>query len=87
MHDVLKKKEYAEAWTSYPFNSGYFTCVRLKDVDAEKLRVHLLDRYQVGVIATDSTDIRIAFSCLELEEIEEVFDAMYQGWKDLKSKS
>ena len=87
VHDVLKKKEYAEAWTSYPFNSGYFMCVRLKDVDAEKLRVHLLDRYQVGVIATDSTDIRIAFSCLELEEIEEVFDAMYQGWKDLKSKS
>jgi aspartate/methionine/tyrosine aminotransferase len=84
VREVLKKKEYAEAWTPYPFNSGYFMCVRLKDVDAEKLRVHLLDRYQVGVIATDSTDIRIAFSCLEEEEIEEVFETLYGGWKDLR---
>jgi DNA-binding transcriptional MocR family regulator len=85
VHEVLRKKEYDEAWTPYPFNSGYFMCIRLKGVDAEKLRVHLLDRYQVGVIATDTTDIRIAFSCLELEQIEEVFDTIHQGWKDLRA--
>lgn len=83
VHEVLQKKEYAEAWTPYPFNSGYFMCVRLQGLDAEKLRVHLLDRYQVGVIATDSTDIRVAFSCLEVDEIEEVFDTIYRGWRDL----
>jgi aspartate/methionine/tyrosine aminotransferase len=84
VHEVLKKKEYAEAWTPYPFNSGYFMCVRLNGVDAEKLRVHLLDRYQTGVIATDGTDIRVAFSCLEVGQIEEVFDTMYRAWRDLK---
>ena len=83
VHEVLRKPEYAEAWTPYPFNSGYFMCVRLKGVDAEKLRVHLLDRYQVGVIATDPTDIRIAFSCVEIGDIEEVFDTMHSAWKDL----
>lgn len=84
VHQVLEKKEYAEAWTPYPFNSGYFMCVRLHGVDAEKLRVHLLDRYQTGVIATDATDVRVAFSCLELGQIEEVFDIIYRGWKDLR---
>jgi aspartate/methionine/tyrosine aminotransferase len=81
---VLAKKEYAEAWTPYPFNSGYFMCVRLEKVDAEKLRLHLLERYQVGVIATDPTDIRVAFSSVEEEDLEEVFDTIYRAWKDLR---
>ena len=83
VHEVLRKPQYAEAWEPYPFNSGYFMCVRLKGVDAEKLRVHLLDKYQVGVIATDPTDIRVAFSCVEVGDIEEVFETIYRGWKDL----
>jgi hypothetical protein len=37
----------------------------------------------VGVIATDPTDIRVAFSCVEIEDLEEVFDVMYRAWKDL----
>ncbi|MBI4600337.1 MAG: aminotransferase class I/II-fold pyridoxal phosphate-dependent enzyme [Planctomycetes bacterium] len=86
VHEVLGKKEYEEAWTPYPFNSGYFMCVRLKGVDAEKLRVHLLERYQTGVIATDPADIRIAFSCLEVEQIEEVFDTMYRAWRELAGR-
>ena len=85
LHEVLRKEQYAEAWTPYPFNSGYFMCVRLNGVDAEKFRLYLLDRYQVGVIATDPTDIRVAFSCVEVEELEQVFDTMYQAWKDLKA--
>jgi len=85
VHEVLTNTKYKDAWTPYPFNSGYFMCVRLGEVDAERLRVHLLDRYQLGVIATSTTDIRVAFSCLEVEQIEEVFDTIYKGWKDLKS--
>ena len=50
-----------------------------------RLSGHLLDKYQVGVIATDATDIRVAFSCVEVEQIEEVFDCMYSAWKDLKA--
>ena len=68
----------------YPFNSGYFMCVKLKgDVDAEDLRVHLLDKYGVGVISSSATDIRVAFSCLEEGQIEEVFELLLQAWKDL----
>jgi len=84
--EVLSNPKYSDAWTYYPFNSGYFMCLRLKSVNAEALRLHLLDRYEVGVIAVDATDVRIAFSCIEVEFIQELFDIIYQGVKDLTAK-
>ncbi|MCF8044795.1 MAG: aminotransferase class I/II-fold pyridoxal phosphate-dependent enzyme, partial [Desulfarculaceae bacterium] len=39
---VLQQVRFQEAWDVYPFNSGYFMCIRLKETDAEELRVHLL---------------------------------------------
>ena len=82
--EVLANKKYTGAWDIYPFNSGYFMCLRLKKVDAEELRLHLLDRYGVGVISLGKTDIRIAFSCVEEENIPELFDIIFQGVKDLE---
>jgi aspartate/methionine/tyrosine aminotransferase len=81
--EVLGNKKYSDAWTYYPFNSGYFMCLRLKSVNAEALRQHLLARYEVGVISVDATDVRIAFSCIEARDIQELFDIIYQGVKDL----
>ncbi|MDH5682146.1 MAG: aminotransferase class I/II-fold pyridoxal phosphate-dependent enzyme [Spirochaetota bacterium] len=83
VREVLNKPKYSSAWDVYPFNSGYFMCLRLKSVDAEKLRLHLLDHYALGVISTNSTDIRIAFSCVEEGDIEKLFDLIYQGVEDL----
>lgn len=82
--EVLQNPKYRNAFTPYPFNSGYFMCVRLKDVDAEKLRIHLLENYGVGLIALGKTDIRIAFSCIEAEEIQPLFDTLLQGIEDLR---
>lgn len=82
--EVLKDEKYNDAWDVYPFNSGYFLCLRLKSVDAEKLRVHLLQEYSVGVIALDKTDIRVAFSCVEEEYIQGLFDTIYRAIKDIE---
>ena len=82
--EVLANSKYEETWDVYPFNSGYFMCLRLKTVNAEKLRLHLLNRYGVGVISLDKTDIRVAFSCVEEEDIPELFDIIFQGAKDLE---
>jgi aspartate/methionine/tyrosine aminotransferase len=83
--EVARRPEYAEAWDVYPFNSGYFMCVKLKGgVGAEALRVHLLEEYQGGVIASGQSDVRVAFSCLEEGQIEEVFDSLHKAWNDLK---
>jgi aspartate/methionine/tyrosine aminotransferase len=81
--EVLDSGKYDSCWEYYPFNSGYFMCLKLKEVDAEKLRVHLLEKYGVGTISIGSTDLRIAFSCIAEDDIQELFDIIYQAVKDL----
>jgi aspartate/methionine/tyrosine aminotransferase len=80
---LLAGTKYSEAWDIYPFNSGYFMCIRLKTVEAEPLRLHLLDQYKVGTIATGKHDLRIAFSSVDEENIEALFDAIFLAVKDL----
>ncbi len=73
---VLANPKYGVAWEAYPFNSGYFMCLRLKRVEAEPLRRHLLDAHGVGLISLGSHDLRVAFSCLEEDQIEPLFDTV-----------
>jgi len=80
---ALADPKFAAAWTPYPFNSGYFMCVRLHNVDAETLRQHALHEYGIGAIAVSDTDLRIAFSCLEVGQIQELFDLLLQSVNDL----
>jgi aspartate/methionine/tyrosine aminotransferase len=82
--DVLDSGKYDDAWDYYPFNSGYFMCLKLKKVHAEALRVHLLDNYQIGTIALGETDLRVAFSCIEVNQIEDLFEDIYKGAKELE---
>lgn len=81
--EVLADDKYSAAWDVYPFNSGYFMCIRLKTVNAEKLRLQLLEKYGVGLIALGDTDLRVAFSCLEEDDIRELFDLVLEAVKDL----
>jgi len=83
--DVLGNEKYKEAWDVYPFNSGYFMCIKLKTVAAEKLRCHILDKYGVGLISIGEKNLRIAFSCLDESDIQELFDIVFQGVKDLET--
>ena len=82
--EVLSDPKYKKAWDVYPFNSGYFMCLRLKNLDAETLRLHLLDKYGVGLISVGKSDLRVAFSCLDEKDIQELFDLVLQGVNDLK---
>ncbi|MDK8183626.1 aminotransferase class I/II-fold pyridoxal phosphate-dependent enzyme [Paenibacillus sp. UMB4589-SE434] len=82
---LLDSGKYSGVWTYYPFNSGYFMCLKLDHVNAETLRLHLLDNYGIGTIALGDTDLRVAFSCIEEENLEELFDKIYQGVLDLQS--
>jgi aspartate/methionine/tyrosine aminotransferase len=83
MKRVLSGGDYADAFRPYPFNAGYFMCLELLHTDAERLRKHLLDAYGVGTIAISDRDMRIAFSCLEREQIKDLFDILYTAIKDL----
>jgi aspartate/methionine/tyrosine aminotransferase len=81
---VSTDPKYAAAWDVYPFNSGYFMCIRLKTVSAEALRVHLLGQYGVGLIALGESNLRVAFSCMEASDVGKLFDIIFQGVKDLE---
>jgi aspartate/methionine/tyrosine aminotransferase len=80
---VLQQGDFGEAWDFYPFNSGYFMCLRLKKVNAEQLRLHLLEKYGVGTISINQTDLRIAFSCIAEEDIPELFALIHRAVLDL----
>jgi aspartate/methionine/tyrosine aminotransferase len=82
---VLADPKYESAWKPYPFNSGYFMCLRLKTVAAEALRVHLLDHYGVGLIALGEHDLRVAFSCIDEDQVQLLFDTILKGVQDLET--
>ncbi len=68
-----------------PFNSGYFmtfTCAK----DAEKLRLHLLDKYGVGTISIKDKYLRLAFSSIDLEDIEDLVKIVYEGAQEVLGK-
>ena len=81
-----RKAEYADCWDVYPFNSGYFMCLRLKDADADTVRVRLLDDHGVGTIALGKQELRVAFSCLTEAQIPPVFAAAAQAVRAVRGR-
>jgi len=80
-----RRPEYADCWDVYPYNSGYFMCLRLKGADADTIRMKLLDEHGVGTIALGAANLRVAFSCLTEEQIPGVFKAIASAVRDLKA--
>ncbi len=78
---LSEHKEYEEEFSSLPFNSGYFMCIKLKNVDAEKIRQTLLNKYNTGVIAMGDI-LRIAFSSVRGELIPSLFENIYKACKN-----
>ena len=70
---VATDARYANLWEVYPSHAGYFTCLSLKTRNAEKVRERLLVEYGIGTIALGTHELRIAYSCLEESDIEDVF--------------
>ena len=80
-----RKPAYADCWDVYPFNSGYFMCLRLKDADADTVRLKLLDDHGVGTIALGSRELRVAFSSLTEAQIPGVFEAIAKAVRSVRS--
>jgi len=80
---VLAENDFSDQFVAYPFNSGYFMCLKLLKVDAEELRVYLLDKYGVGAISVNKTDFRLAFSCLDEADTDDLFKIIYQACGEL----
>lgn len=73
---------YKKYFKSLPFNSGYFMCLALSEkLDAEEIRKHLLESYDTGVIAVNNY-IRIAFSSLAQNKLNNIFNNIYLACQD-----
>lgn len=81
---VARDPRFADSWQVYPFNSGYFMLIKVKGVEANRLREHLLDKHGIGLISTSPTDLRVAFSCLELDQVVPLFESVHTAIKELR---
>lgn len=73
----------SENITPLPFNSGYFMAFDTKKVNAETLRQKLLKERGIGTISIDSRTLRVAFSSLEEDKIDIVYQAIYETADEL----
>jgi hypothetical protein len=76
--DFLQKNPNHPKLIPMPFNSGYFMSFRCKGIDAEALRKRLLSDCAIGTIALGAEILRVAFSPLEVDQIPEIFGAIYK---------
>jgi aspartate/methionine/tyrosine aminotransferase len=83
---LLKARtEYAKSFDVLPFNSGYFMCVKPIGVDLETLRKELLANYSTGVIVLAGV-VRLAFSAVPTDFIENLFDNLHAAIQKLQSR-
>ncbi|MCS7115324.1 MAG: aminotransferase class I/II-fold pyridoxal phosphate-dependent enzyme [Nitrososphaerota archaeon] len=82
--EILKEhREYAEHFETLPFNSGYFMCIKLKNVDANRVWEALLNKYSTGVICYGEKNmLRIAFASTPTDKLEKLFNNIYLACKD-----
>jgi len=85
VYRVAHDPKYRESWDVYPFNSGYFMLIKVKGVEAGQLREHLLDKHATGLICTSPTDLRVAFSCLEIEQVAPLFELVHSAIGELRA--
>jgi len=83
--EALKEESYKEYFTTLPYNSGYFMCVRLSEgIDGEELRHLLIKKYGIGVINLNNL-IRVAYAAIAASDVKELFDGIYSACKELKN--
>ena len=84
---ILKNKKFEKVFKILPHNSGYFLCIKLKNnINEEKLRKLLLEKYNTGIISMNSV-IRIAFSSISKRNIKILFENIYNALIELNKKN
>ncbi len=77
VHKFLETQKDNSTLQPMPFNSGYFMSLQCTGIDAEQLRQKLLSQQGIGTVAIDSKTLRVAFSSIDEQLIEEVYSAIY----------
>lgn len=83
--DGYKAQAGDKPLTPLPFNSGYFMSFRCEGIGADELRLALLEK-GVGTIALQGTYLRVAYSAVDEEGLEELYKEIFETAKALKAK-
>ena len=81
----IKVKEVVSAMPSdvplkpLPFNSGYFMTFEVIGKSSDKLRIHLLEKYGTGTISIADKYLRVAFSSVDVEKIDELYSIIFKA--------
>jgi len=67
-----------------PVGSAFTSWLKVTRHNWRNKLVHLLESYGVGLVATSPTDLRVAFSCLEVDEIEPLFELLHRALQELR---
>ncbi len=81
--DFLQTKQNHPVLEPLPFNSGYFMSLNCKNLNAEALRQKLLSEHGIGIIAINDNTIRIAFSSIDNELINTVYEKVYSTAEEM----
>ena len=82
VRELVKSFDSNSPLSALPFNSGYFMTFLYKG-DSEKLRVYLLNKYGIGTISIQGKYLRIAYSSVELENLEELYTLIDKASKEI----
>jgi len=79
---ILSRKK-SSAIEPLPFNSGYFMSFRVLRGTAESLRKALLAGSGVGTIAINDRCLRVAFSSVDAEKLQDLYEQIYAAAEKL----
>jgi aspartate/methionine/tyrosine aminotransferase len=74
---ILEKRTTGHNLQPLPFNSGYFMTFELITGSAEELRTTLLKQEGIGTISIKDRYLRIAYSSIDLRDLEELYSIVF----------
>jgi len=78
VREVVQNRNKGLTLKPLPFNSGYFMSFFFEGGSAEKLRLELLHNHGVGTISIQDKYLRVAYSSVDKENIEELYNTIFE---------
>ncbi len=78
VREIITSKRSAKI-EALPFNSGYFMTFKVRNGKAEELRSYLLHERGIGTISINNSYLRVAYSSIDLENLEELYNEIFEA--------
>jgi len=85
VRSFLKARSLPAGLRPLPFNSGYFMSFACEGFSAEALRVRLLETRGIGTVSLQDKYLRVAYSSVETEDLDELFAEIVEAAADLSA--